>query len=161
MSRSFRRVSIMPEDTAQLFASHGLRCTRQRVAIYDALAASREHPTADELYRQVVERCQNCGVSLATVYNTLEAFCRAGLAHKLAGAGENGSARYDAVRGNHLHMRCEETGTVADVPDDLGQQILHHIPPRVLAELESKLGFKVSQVQIELIGRYAEQPAGA
>ena len=61
----------MLDETAQLFASRGLRCTRQRRAIYDALAASRKHPTADELYRHVVDDCGDCGVSLATVYNTL------------------------------------------------------------------------------------------
>lgn len=153
---------MMIEDTQALFASRGLRCTRQRLAVYDALAKSREHPTADELYRQCLANC-GCraeGLSLATVYNTLEALCAAGLAHKLAGAGENGSARYDAYRGqdHHLHMRDQHTGRVQDVPAELGQKILDHIPEAVLRELEAKLGFKVDQVQIELVGRYEEQP---
>lgn len=158
----------MRDDMPQLFASCGLRCTRQRKAIYDALAASRQHPTADELFRLVTgdadgqgSNADAAGVSLATVYNTLEAFCQAGLAHKLPGAGENGSSRYDAVRGNHLHMRCEKTGAVADVPDALGQRVLNHIPARILADLEAELGFKVNHVQIELVGRFDAEPEAA
>lgn len=146
-----------------VFAAHGLRCTRQRKAIYEALCASREHPTADQLFRRVCPKgtCEDSGISLATVYNTLEAFCAAGLAHKLPGAGENGSARYDAVRGNHLHLRCRTSGTVADVPDDLSEQVLGHIPQDVLAEVARKLGFQIDQIQIELVGRYAPSPAPA
>lgn len=120
--------------------------------MYRALASTVAHPTADELYRIVSE--QLAAVSLATVYNTLEAFCQAGLVQKLPGAGENGSARYDAVRENHLHLRCQKTGAVADVPGDLSQTILKHIPASQLAALEEKLGFKISQVQIELIGEH-------
>src|SRR5699024_212410 len=101
-------------ESRKMFEEHGLRCTQQRAAVYAALAGSMDHPTADELHRQVSGEL--AGVSLATVYNTLEAFCRAGLVQKLPGAGDNGSARYDAVRENHLHLRCRKSGAVADVP---------------------------------------------
>lgn len=147
----------MPESDTDnqietLFAAHNLRCTRQRKAIYAALEASREHPTADDLFRCVGHDMP--GVSLATVYNTLEAFCHAGLVQKLPGAGANGSARFDAVREDHLHLRCRRTGQVADLPEDVGSQMLAHLPPDLLAEIERKTGFRVSQVQIELVGEY-------
>ena len=135
-----------------LFTHAGLRCTRQRAALYRALSQSRSHPTADDLYRELGGKTGS--LSLATVYNTLEAFCRAGIAQRLPAAGGNGSARYDALRDNHLHLRCQKTGQVADVPDQLGDKILRHIPRETLAELEEELGFEISQVQIELIGRY-------
>lgn len=134
----------------QLFTSHHLRCTRQRRALYDALSASAAHPTADHLYRQLARSDQT--ISLATVYNTLEAFCKAGLAKKLSARG--GSSRYDATVHNHLHVRDEKSGMVADVPDDLGQKLLSNIPPHIIIELETQLGFRVSQLQIELVGEY-------
>ena len=128
----------------------GLRSTPQRRAVYDALYATTSHPTADELFRQV--RQSMPGISLATVYNCLEAFCRAGLAMKLPG---NGAAvRYDARVDNHLHMCCEKSGAVRDVPDNLGSRLLDHLPPDVLERIETDLGFKVRQVQIELVGEY-------
>ncbi|MCC7205281.1 MAG: transcriptional repressor [Phycisphaeraceae bacterium] len=137
-----------------VFTRHGLRHTRQRQAIYEALAATKEHPTADELFRMVSPRTP--GLSLATVYNTLEAFCEVGLAMRIAstsnGKRGTGSARYDATVDNHLHLRCQQTGAVIDVPDELSQRLLDRIPSELLAELEAKLGFKVEQVQIEFVG---------
>ncbi|MEX0653762.1 MAG: transcriptional repressor [Phycisphaeraceae bacterium] len=137
-----------------LFASHNLRCTKQRKAIYEAIAATREHPTADDLFREVGRDMP--GMSLATVYNTLEAFCRAGLVQKLPGAGLNGSARYDAARDDHLHLRCRHSGAVADVPDTVGQRVLENLPRDLLDEIERSLGFKINQVQIELVGEFTK-----
>ncbi|MEC9373006.1 MAG: transcriptional repressor, partial [Planctomycetota bacterium] len=64
-----------------LFARHGLRCTRQRLDVYTALAAAKDHPTAEDLYFRV--RAEQPGLSLSTVYNTLETFCRHGLCRRL------------------------------------------------------------------------------
>ena len=133
-----------------LFAARGLRCTHQRHAIYETLAASRSHPTADDLYQDVSQQVD--GMSLATVYNTLEAFCNAGLAQKVPGS--NGPNQYDATTENHLHLRCEKTGAVRNVPSDLGNTLLDHIPENLLDDIESTLGFKIHQVQIELVGEY-------
>jgi len=139
-----------------LFSRRGLRCTRQRVAIYEALYAAHVHPTADELYRAVSDRMD--GVSLATVYNTLEALCHAGLVQKLPGAGSNGSARFDANPENHVHLRCHASGTVADLPDEVGERLLSKIPPETLEELRELSGFNVHQIQIELAGEF-DDPA--
>ncbi len=113
------------------------------------------HPTADQLYKDVSSRVS--GLSLATVYNTLEAFCQAGLAQKLPGLTSAGSgsasARYDATIDNHLHIRCTRTGEVIDVPGDLSSQLLESLPQTVIDELERRIGFKIDQVQIEFIGQ--------
>ncbi len=142
------------DDLQALFTRHGLRCTRQRRALYEALAATDRHPTVDQLFRQVSDSFP--GISLATVYNTLEALCGAGLAQKLPGHNNsNGAAapaRYDAVVHNHLHARDRRSGTVRDVPDDLGRKILDRMPDNVLKQIESELGFKIEHVQIELVG---------
>src|SRR5688572_10620027 len=58
--------------TRELFAQHGLRCTRQRQTLFETLRACRCHPTAEELYRMLP--CSG-GMSRATVYNTLETLC--------------------------------------------------------------------------------------
>jgi len=140
------------DHSAELFAEHNLRCTKQRKAIYGALTGSRCHPTADELYRQVQDKLP--GVSLATVYNTLEAFNDAGLIMKLPDAGHNGSARYDAHREPHTHLRDRCTGKVADAPDDISQLILDHLPQQVLDTIRDRMGFTVDEVQVELVGKF-------
>ena len=142
----------MADELQQAFTEHGLRCTKQRRAIFDALSHHCCHPTADELYRAVKTDIQ--GLSLATVYNTLEAFCSAGLAYKISGCGGNGSTRYDAAGDDHLHLRCRKTGHVTDVPDDIGKRILEHIPADLLQELQERTGFKVNKVQLDLVGEF-------
>ncbi len=147
----------MPDELQQAFTEHGLRCTRQRRAIYNALVASRCHPTADELHK-AIQQTNDARLSLATVYNTMEVLCNAGLAYKLAGCGENGSTRYDVASDDHMHLRCRKTGMINDVPDDLGKTFLEHLPDELLKEVEQRLGFKVCKVQVDLIGEFDQPP---
>jgi Fur family transcriptional regulator, peroxide stress response regulator len=149
----------MSDKLQLIFAEHGLRCTRQRRAIYDALSGSRCHPSADELFKMVKKL--DDGMSLATVYNTLEAFCGAGLAYKIAGCGGNGSTRYDAGGEDHLHLRCRKTGHITDAPDDLGKRILEHIPQELIDELQDRIGFTVNKVQLDLVGEFKKTPCGS
>lgn len=136
------------DQLADLFAAHKLRFTRQRAAVYLALLHAKSHPTVDEIYRNV--RDDDHGISLATIYNTLEAFCKTGLAQKLATDGL--CARYDATTHNHLHFRDSETGKVEDVPEDLSRMLLEHLPKDVLDRIEKQMGRKVQEVKIELVG---------
>ncbi len=146
----------MSDKLQQTFAGHGLRCTKQRRAIFQALSTCRCHPTADELHRLVKE--QDADLSLATVYNTLEAFCCAGLAYKLACCGGNGSTRYDTGGEDHLHLRCRKTGKLTDAPDDLGKRILEHLPKELIDELQERIGFEVNKVQVDLVGEFKKNP---
>ena len=144
--------------TSRRLAAAGLRGTRQRRAVYDALAASRVHPTAEELHALLVEQHPERPVSLATVYNTLEAFCRVGLAQKLPG--RQGSTRYDIPRNQHLHLKDRLTGDITDVPDRLSQAILARLAPETLAEIERDLGFRIERIELNLVGQ-TQQPGDA
>lgn len=135
--------------TRRLFTEHGLRCTRQRVAIYDRLRASKSHPTAEELFEDVRHRCD--GLSLATVYNTLEALCDAGLARKLSL--NCGCARFDADLEPHLHLLNDDTGEIHDVPADLSERLLMQLPDEVLRDIEQRLGVRVDRVSLHLHAR--------
>ena len=132
-----------------IFVRHGLRCTKQRLAIYDALAGTASHPTAEQLYEVVRSECE--GLSLATVYNTLDALCDAGLCCKLPVT--NGSVRYDADLHPHMHVVVEETGEFIDVPDDLGRAVLERIPEELIEAIGDRLGVNVSRVSLALTGR--------
>lgn len=133
-----------------LFSQHHLRFTRQRYAVYCALAGEDDHPTADQLFNKLSGT--DASISLATVYNTLEALVKSGLAQKLADGGT--SARYDATVDDHLHLRDRATGSLMDVPTNLGRRLLDNLPDHILKEIESELGFSINRVQIELVGEY-------
>ncbi len=129
--------------TRDTLIAHGLRCTRQRESIYDALKACRSHPTADEL-KQLVP-----GASTATVYNTLEALCSAGLCTKLVTDGA--AARFDADQHEHTHIVLED-GRIVDVPDDLSEMLSSSLSAETIAAIESRMGVRVQDVRIELHG---------
>ena len=89
----------------------GLKVTPQRLAIYDYLAGTDCHPSADVIYKNVEESTP--GMSLATVYKTLEAFKKNNLVIELNTG--DGSARYDAKTYNHSHIVCSKCGRVFDL----------------------------------------------
>lgn len=60
----------------ETLAAAGLKCTRQRAEVMRALALSDAPLTAEDIY----EQCG--GMSLSTVYRTVETLCQKGLAHK-------------------------------------------------------------------------------
>jgi Fe2+ or Zn2+ uptake regulation protein len=75
------------------------------------------------------------------------------MVQRLAGGG--GPARFDAVRRDHLHLRCQRTGELLDAPDDLSARLMQHIPRNLLLELQSRTGFRIDRLQIEAIGEAA------
>lgn len=134
----------------RFFRGHGLRCTRQRELIYSALAQSKLHPTAEDLFQTV--RGHEPGLSLATVYNTLDVFIERGICRRLPSAVGNGPSRYDADVAQHAHVMLED-GRVFDVPHDLAARLEESMPPRFRAELERRLGVQLTGVHIQFSAR--------
>jgi Fe2+ or Zn2+ uptake regulation protein len=139
----------------EVFLRHKLRCTPQREAVYSALCAAKSHPTAEELYTTV--RASDSAISLATIYNALDAFTRAGIARRLAtphavvgGGAKGGAFRYDADIHNHAHIVTAD-GSVVDLPDDLSTEVLAHIPPSVVQRIEARTGRKLSRISVEFL----------
>lgn len=134
------------EQTRDLFSERGLRCTRQRMELFRALAATKCHPTAEELHASVQD--SSPGTSLATVYNTLEVFCQAGICRKIATT--EGATRYDADTSSHPHVITED-GRVLDVPAEIGESLLRDISEEARLEIERRLGVKIRRMNIEFL----------
>jgi Fe2+ or Zn2+ uptake regulation protein len=136
------------------FSQHGIRCTKQREDIYSVLHSSEEHPTAEELYRDV--RVNQPGLSLATVYNTLEIFTKRGLCRRLGngtpGTGAGSACRYDADLHEHTHLLTSD-GHIRDVPEHLTRLVLDHIPPDVVKRIEAEMGVVVERLSIDFIAK--------
>jgi Fur family iron response transcriptional regulator len=92
---------------------HGLRPTRQRVALGDLLFAKGDrHLTVEELHEEAI--VAGVPVSLATVYNTLHQFTEAGLIRVLAV--EGAKTYFDTNISDHHHFFVEGRNEVLDVP---------------------------------------------
>jgi Fur family transcriptional regulator, iron response regulator len=93
-------------------ASAGLRPTRQRLALAELLVGDGEnrHVTAESLYAASLATGEK--VSLATVYNTLRAFCDAGLMNEVVVDGSK--SYFDTRIDDHPHFYWEDSQTLTD-----------------------------------------------
>jgi Fe2+ or Zn2+ uptake regulation protein len=97
-----------PED---LLREHGLRVTRQRVAVLTALAGA-PHSGADAV--QATVRADMGRVSTQAVYDVLNVLAERGIVRRIQPAGS--PARYELRTGdNHHHLVCRECSRVVDV----------------------------------------------
>ena len=119
----------------------GLRMTRQRQEIYRILIEQRDHPTANEVFMRAKDRLPN--ISLATVYNCLEALVSHGIIRQVNF--ERESSRYCPNLREHVHFHDAESGTIHDVDFKPGYNLtdLLNLPE----------GMKVEVIEITLRGR--------
>ncbi|WP_443662933.1 Fur family transcriptional regulator [Dysosmobacter sp.] len=85
------------------------RYSRQRETIYQAVLASRAHPTAEMIHEQL--RGELPQLSLGTVYRNLRLLVEEGRLQELGGS----TARFDGVTAPHTHLRCKRCGQVLDL----------------------------------------------
>jgi Fur family iron response transcriptional regulator len=99
---------------SEWLADAGVRPTRQRVALATLLVGDGQnrHVTAESLHAA----SQNAGeaVSLATVYNTLRAFCDAGLIKEITVDGSK--SYFDTRTDDHPHFYWEDEARLTDAP---------------------------------------------
>src|SRR3954470_5187205 len=89
----------------------GHRLTSQRLVLHRVLAELARHASAEEIARASAERLP--GLSLPTVYATLELFEDLGLVRRVDAGGP--AALFDPRTEPHAHFSCRRCGTVSDV----------------------------------------------
>ena len=146
--------TLKPDALRAALEAAGWRFTAQRAAVYDYLAHTEHHPTAEEVYQGVKAAIPK--ISLATVYKALEALVASALATKLS-AGD-GRARYDARSDHHYHLRCLRSGAVEDVTTPFDPDLIAKLDPTLTQDLKLR-GFCVTGYRLELVGYF--DPSGA
>lgn len=106
-------IEACDEAIAARLRSAGLRPTQQRLVLGRLLFRGEDrHVSAEALHAEAVAVGEK--VSLATVYNTLHQFKRAGLLRELAIDGAR--AYFDTNTSNHNHFFIESEGELVDIP---------------------------------------------
>ena len=102
------------ELSANWLKTGGLRPTRQRLALAELLVGDgmNRHVTAESLYALSSQAGEK--VSLATVYNTLRAFCDAGLMNEVVVDGSK--SYFDTRTDDHPHFYWEDSLALTDAP---------------------------------------------
>lgn len=119
-------------DLTQKLADSGLRATPQRELVYQLLLSERNHPTADEVYHRV--KTQSPHISLATIYNCLEALVGCGLVKPVHF--ERAPTRYCPNLTEHAHFHDSTTGSILDIslPEPLLAKLRKLLPPGYSAD---------------------------
>jgi Fur family peroxide stress response transcriptional regulator len=110
----------------------GLRVTPQRMAVYQALVETHDHPSAEMVFRRVRQTFPT--ISLDTVNRTLLTLSDIGVAYIVEGTGE--AKRFDAETSTHQHFKCVRCKRIIDfhyepfdrisVPEDFGDGLIVH-----------------------------------
>ncbi|WP_025897502.1 iron response transcriptional regulator IrrA [Sneathiella glossodoripedis] len=139
----------MPDDFSSyeaLIRAAGLRPTKQRMALASALFADgNRHITAEELHKEVSS--YRLPLSLATVYNNLHQFTKAGLLREVIV--DSSKTYFDTNTSPHHHLYYENEGRLEDIQSD-------NIRLRQLPELPE--GVDISSVDIFV--RVRSNPTG-
>ncbi len=109
---------------ARWLVGAGLRPTRQRVTLAALLIGDGQHRhvTAESLFEAA--KAEGEAVSLATVYNTLKAFCDAGLMQEVTVDGSK--SYFDTNTHDHPHFYWEDEARLTDAPAD--QLVISRVP---------------------------------
>ncbi|MGE0723418.1 MAG: iron response transcriptional regulator IrrA [Alphaproteobacteria bacterium] len=110
-----RAVAHLRPYTAALerLRAAGLRPTRQRLALAKLLFEGGDrHVTAEQVHAEAGAAAIR--VSLATIYNTLHQFTRAGMMREVVV--EAGRSYFDTNVSDHHHLFFEKSGHLVDVP---------------------------------------------
>jgi Fe2+ or Zn2+ uptake regulation protein len=106
--------SAMDDQLVGGLRRRGLRVTSQRIVIHRALCSEAQHMTADQLLEKVSDALP--GISLPTVYATLELLEDLGLVRRFATGG--GAVLFDSRVEPHAHTVCRRCGATADLDGD-------------------------------------------
>jgi Fe2+ or Zn2+ uptake regulation protein len=131
------------EHVATALRGRGHRVTSQRLVLFRALAELARHSSAEEIARVAAARLP--GLSLPTVYATLELFEDLGLVRRVDAGGP--AALFDPRTDPHAHFACRGCGAVLDL-----DAALDAAPARAAAEA---VGAHADHVDIVLRGRCA------
>lgn len=129
------------EDVLQHLRQKQIRITESRKAVIAYMIATKAHPSADTIYRDLLPKYPS--LSLATVYNNLKVLVDEGFVSELKLTNDS-TTYYDFMGHQHLNIVCEVCGKITDVMevDALA----------VVKEAEKQTGYHITKTQILIYG---------
>lgn len=118
-----------------------IRITESRKAVIAYMIATKAHPSADTIYRELLPSYPS--LSLATVYNNLKVLVDEGFVSELKLTNDS-TTYYDFMGHQHLNIVCEVCGKITDFMDvevfDVAQ------------EAEEQTGYRITKTQVLAYG---------
>lgn len=99
------------DNITSTFKEKKLKLTPQRLAVYKYLISTKEHPSAEVIYKALQPDYPT--MSLATVYKAVKTLVEVNLVKEI-NVGE-GNFRYDGNNSDHAHIQCTSCNQVNDL----------------------------------------------
>jgi len=129
---------MMKDQTTIKLREIGLKVTPQRQVILKLLKGNRTHPSAENIYHEILKEYP--AISFATVYNTLSKLAEAEEIQELDI--DPNRKRFDPRLSPHSHFYCKVCKRIYDVEEG------HPFPK----EIQRISGHKIEAIQINLKG---------
>jgi len=127
------------------FRKTGLKITPQRLSIFEFLQENRDHPSAEQIYREILKI--HPSISFTTVYKTLQTLRDMGEIQELSINPDR--AHYDPYINEHAHSFCQSCRKI----DNLETTPDSPLPMKVANNPES---FEVHNIQVHAVGLCAK-----
>ena len=102
---------LVPSQAHGSLWTHKLKATKPRLELFDLLSKEKEPLSVAEIYKNIGAR-----VNRATIFRTLEQFCKAGIAAKITSPFDDHSLyEMKSDRPHHHHATCISCGTMEDI----------------------------------------------
>jgi len=126
------------DKVVRRFRAAGLKITPQRLSIFRLLQDNCSHPSAEEVYKEVLTI--HPSISFTTVYKTLQTLRDMGEVQELSIDPER--AHYDPEIREHAHTFCRSCRQISDLENTPDAPVLVKLPDN----------FEVHNVQIHAVG---------
>jgi len=126
----------------QLIAA-GLKATHQRIVILETVIALHDkHPTAEGIHQYLTEA--NPGISLGTVYKTLDHLVEADLLKRVF---SDNNRRYDLNGQAHSHIYCTNTHEIIDFADPELEKLM-----TAFFSNKNFKNFSIRDISVQIVG---------
>lgn len=125
----------------EIFHENGLRVTRQRQAVLDAICQANGHVTISQIIYHT--RKLDNSIDQSTVYRSLELFEKLGII--VPGEKIKGEDSYEIIReSHHHHLICTNCGADIEIDNALANEFFH--------KLASQYGFSINMDHLIVLG---------
>ena len=126
------------KEGTERIRNKGLKITSQRVGILKLLKDRKDHPSAEQVFREMKETFPT--ISFATIYSTAQILQEAGLLQILTIDGQR--VFFDPNPEPHAHYRCRKCGSISDMP----------LPSGIIKKIRESSPYKIETIQVYCYG---------
>lgn len=117
------------EQITKILKDKGITPSYTRIKIYDYLSKDKIHATVDEIFIELLELLPT--LSKTTVYNSLKLFIEKDLVRAI-NLYDN-KMRYEIVRSNHGHFKCDICSKIYDIPMEINVQMPEELDGSIIS----------------------------